>query len=51
MYGLPYLDDERKAELRDERLILGGCCISGDDPAWRCPKCGWQGWRKRPMAD
>ena len=20
-------------------VILGGCCISGDDPAYRCKKC------------
>lgn len=22
------------------RVVLGGCCITGDDPAWRCVVCG-----------
>jgi len=25
-------------------VILGGCCVTGDDPAWECLNCEWQGW-------
>lgn len=21
-------------------IVLGGCAITGDDPAWRCTRCG-----------
>jgi hypothetical protein len=22
-------------------IVLGGCCVSGDDPKWFCRDCGW----------
>lgn len=38
-YGLPTLE-AGKAEERGE-IVLGGCCVSGDDPQWFCRDCGW----------
>ena len=37
-YGMPGLDLAEAAE-RGE-LVLGGCCITGDDPRWHCNACG-----------
>lgn len=38
VYGLPTLEIFEAAE-RGE-LRLGGCLVSGDDPAWHCKACG-----------
>ncbi len=24
------------------KLLVGGCCISDDDPSHRCIECGWE---------
>ena len=37
VYGMPSHELFEAAE-RGE-VILGGCCISGDDPAYYCKKC------------
>ena len=43
-YGMPAPDcgELMKAE-EDGLIVLGGCVIYGDDPKWRCTKCG-HGW-------
>lgn len=38
VYGEPNLDIIEKA--RRGQLIVGGCCVSEQDPSWGCPKCG-----------
>lgn len=37
IYGMPGSELFEASE-RGE-VILGGCCISGDDPAYHCKKC------------
>jgi hypothetical protein len=39
-YGLPAFTEELEKALNASRIILGGCCITGDDPAWQCLDCG-----------
>lgn len=39
LYGLPAFSDELQADLRSGKLALGGCCITGDDPVWKCLEC------------
>jgi hypothetical protein len=38
-YGLPLFTAELNADLDAGRVVLGGCCIGGDDPAWVCREC------------
>jgi hypothetical protein len=38
VYGYPGPDMAKDAE--DGKIVLGGCCISDDDPKWRCSECG-----------
>jgi hypothetical protein len=40
LYGLPDFTPELEKELEEGRIVLGGCCIVGDDPKWRCIGCG-----------
>ena len=39
LYGLPDFSDELCAELDAGRTVLGGCCLTGDDPEWQCVEC------------
>ena len=38
LYGLPAPEAFEDAEAG--KIALGGCVITGDDPAWRCLDCG-----------
>ena len=38
VYGLP--GPELAEEARLGKVVLGGCVITGEDPEWRCAKCG-----------
>ncbi len=37
LYGMPTAELFAKAEAG--RIALGGCCITQDDPCWRCVSC------------
>lgn len=37
VYGEPSAELFAKAERKE--VILGGCCITGNDPQWGCPEC------------
>lgn len=37
VYGYP--GPEMMEEYDDEKILLGGCCITGDDPEWGCADC------------
>ena len=40
LYGLPIFSPELEKELKDGKIELGGCCVTGDDPIWKCTECG-----------
>lgn len=42
LYGLPDFSDEMLQALKDGKIVCGGCCISGNDPEYRCNKCGYE---------
>lgn len=39
LYGLPAFSTSLKDRIKDHKIVLGGCCISGNDPAWKCIAC------------
>ncbi len=39
MYGMPALSDTLNRDLNEGRIVLGGCCVSDDDPSWACSAC------------
>jgi len=47
LYGLPDFSEELKRDLDAGRVVLGGCCVTGRDPAWQCAKCAVRIYRKR----
>lgn len=40
LWGLPVFNEELERKLDEGSIVLGGCCITGDDPEWRCNNCG-----------
>ena len=40
LYGMPAFSDQLKKAIDEGRIALGGCCITGDDPQYRCNDCG-----------
>ncbi len=40
LYGMPAFDEELEQQLNDEKLYLGGCCVSECDPQYHCFECG-----------
>ena len=42
LYGLPMFDEELERKLDAGEIVLGGCCVSGDDPTWHCVSCRHQ---------
>lgn len=39
LWGLPASTDELKKRLGEGKVVLGGCCISDDDPRYQCIEC------------
>lgn len=39
LYGLPVMSPKMERELATGKLVLGGCCITDDDPEWQCADC------------
>ena len=46
VWGMPTMATVERYE-RGE-VVLGGCCISADDPVAECTTCGWRRKRKEP---
>lgn len=44
-YGEPAFDAKLEREMAEGRVVLGGCCVTDDDPSWQCVDCGEQMWR------
>ena len=42
LWGRPVWTEELESQLEEGSVVLGGCCIEGDDPCWKCRTCGHQ---------
>lgn len=40
LWGMPVYDEKLIHGLEEGRIVLGGCCVTGDDPDWHCNDCG-----------
>ena len=48
VYGFP--SEELMEEAERGEVHLGGCCVTDNDPQWRCADCGY-GWRDEAVHD
>jgi hypothetical protein len=39
LHGMPDYSPDLEKRIEDGRIALGGCCISNDDPKWKCTEC------------
>jgi hypothetical protein len=51
VYGLVVDFNTLQPEFEAGRIVLGGCCISGDDPEWQCQACSHRWGRSRQSAE
>lgn len=49
LYGLPAFNEELQHQLDHGELVLGGCCITDDDPPWECINCGHRWGQRNPL--
>ena len=47
LYGEPAFDEWLEQKINEGLIILGGCCVTPDDPAWECARCGLQIYRSK----
>lgn len=40
LQGMPAYSEKLESDLEEGRVVLGGCCVTGDDPKWHCNACG-----------
>ncbi len=40
LWGLPAFSEQLVQDMADGKIILGGCCITGNDPSAHCNACG-----------
>jgi hypothetical protein len=45
---MPAYDEQMQQKIDGGRLVLGGCMIGVDDPAWKCSSCGLEIYKKLP---
>ena len=46
LWGYPMETAEHTQALHEKKIILGGCCISDNDPTWECADCYVKIWRQ-----
>ena len=39
LWGLANMDSELNKKLEDKKVVLGGCCVTGNDPKLECNDC------------
>ena len=46
LYGYPAFSEELQKDMDEGRVVLGGCCVTDDDPVWECVDCSTEIFRK-----
>ena len=42
LYGLPSEELLDSKKVKEKKIVLGGCCVSRDNPKQECNDCGWR---------
>lgn len=46
LYGMPAFSAKLERDLNAGRIVLGGCCVTNDDPKWQCADCQMPVYKK-----
>ncbi len=44
LWGYPLENADLAKALHENKIILGGCCVSENDPTWKCTDCYVEIW-------
>ncbi len=51
-YGMMPMTDELQGKIEAGKVVLGGCCITMNEPTWKCSDCDVDIYRKeKPVQD
>lgn len=50
LYGMPMFNEKLEQDIEAGKIVIGGCCVSMDDPVWECSQCGLQIYRQNEQA-
>jgi len=39
LYGMPMFNDKLDKAMKEGKIVLGGCCITDNDPDYQCLDC------------
>jgi hypothetical protein len=39
LYGLPSFSENLRIKITNNEVVLGGCCVTDNDPSWKCIDC------------
>lgn len=39
LWGMPAYSRELQEDLDNGKIVLGGCCVTDNDPEWQCVDC------------
>jgi len=42
LYGMPSPDAKLMRDIDEGRIVLGGCCVTDNDPRWQCTACQYR---------
>lgn len=42
VYGYIPVSESFSNDLKEGKVVLGGCCIGDDDPTWHCNECHYE---------
>jgi len=42
LWGLPLMNQKVERDLKEGKIVLGGCIITENDPVWQCIECDVQ---------
>ena len=40
--GMPTFSEKLMTDISEGKVVLGGCCITENDPSWQCNECHMQ---------
>jgi hypothetical protein len=42
LWGLPSDELLQSKKVKEKKIVLGGCCVTNNDPKLECNDCGWR---------
>ncbi len=47
LYGMPVYNEKFANDMDSGKIVIGGCCITDNDPKWQCVDCNIELFKKQ----